>query len=229
MSSTEESVAKQSVTPRQLLMILGALVLVLILVWFFLLRGGGAEEPDPLAIPLPDQTTEPFVEPTLGPDDNDKNDPVETFEVFARRDPFDPLIDLSPNADGGDGDGTDGGDGGDGADPNGDGTDPDGDGDGDGDGTNGNDPDGGPGGDNGNGPGDGGGQNIDGHTVRLIDVFVDGGETRAQVQVDGSVYTVDEGEVFAENFKLLSASGNCATMLFGDDQFTLCEGEEILK
>ena len=65
--------------------------------------------------------------------------------------------------------------------------------------------------------------------MRVIDVFGDGGRRRAQVQVDGSVYTVDEGERFAENFQLLSASGRCATMLFGDDEFTLCEGEEILK
>ena len=43
------------------------------------------------------------------------------------------------------------------------------------------------------------------------------------------MHTVAEGEVFAENFKFLSVSGECATMLFGDDQFTLCEGEEILK
>jgi hypothetical protein len=47
--------------------------------------------------------------------------------------------------------------------------------------------------------------------------------------VDGTVYTVDEGEQFAESFQLLSINGECATMLYGDDQFTLCEGEEILK
>jgi hypothetical protein len=43
------------------------------------------------------------------------------------------------------------------------------------------------------------------------------------------VYTAQEGETFADSFQLVSASGRCATMLFGDDQFTLCEGEEILK
>jgi hypothetical protein len=47
--------------------------------------------------------------------------------------------------------------------------------------------------------------------------------------VNGDVHSVAEGDVFAENFKLLSVSGDCASMLFGDDQFTICEGEEILK
>ena len=76
--------------------------------------------------------------------------------------------------------------------------------------------------------GDGGeGESVGGHRVRVVDVFPNG--RRAQIQVDGTVYTVDEGEVFAENFQLVSASGECATMLFGDDEFTLCEGEEILK
>jgi hypothetical protein len=63
----------------------------------------------------------------------------------------------------------------------------------------------------------------------LVDVFQENNSPRAQVEVDGTVYTVSEGEVFADNFELVSASGECATMLFGDDQFTLCEGEEILK
>jgi hypothetical protein len=73
------------------------------------------------------------------------------------------------------------------------------------------------------------GESVGGHTVRLVDVFTQNGRARAQVQVDGTVYTVDEGETFAESFKLMSISGECATMLFGDDQFTICEGEELLK
>jgi hypothetical protein len=51
----------------------------------------------------------------------------------------------------------------------------------------------------------------------------------AEVQVDGVAYTVSRGETFAENFKLLAASGDCVAMLFGDQEFTLCEGDEILK
>jgi len=64
-----------------------------------------------------------------------------------------------------------------------------------------------------------------GNLVRLTGVLDD----EAQVDVNGVVHTVAEDEVFAENFKLLSLSGDCASMLFGDDQFTICEGEEILK
>jgi hypothetical protein len=51
----------------------------------------------------------------------------------------------------------------------------------------------------------------------------------AEVQVDGVAYTVTRGETFADNFKLLAASGECVAMLFGDQEFTLCEGDEILK
>jgi hypothetical protein len=65
----------------------------------------------------------------------------------------------------------------------------------------------------------------DGYRVKVVDVFRNG----AQVEVEGTVYTLDEGERFASKFQLVSSSGECATMLFGDDEFTLCEGEEILK
>jgi hypothetical protein len=51
----------------------------------------------------------------------------------------------------------------------------------------------------------------------------------AEVRVDGTSYTVARGEVFADHFKLLAASGDCVAMLFGDQEFTLCEGDEILK
>jgi hypothetical protein len=51
----------------------------------------------------------------------------------------------------------------------------------------------------------------------------------AEVQVDGVAYTVTRGETFADHFKLLAASGECVAMLFGDQEFTLCEGDEILK
>jgi hypothetical protein len=51
----------------------------------------------------------------------------------------------------------------------------------------------------------------------------------AEVRVDGTSYTVARGETFADHFKLLAASGDCVAMLFGDQEFTLCEGDEILK
>lgn len=64
---------------------------------------------------------------------------------------------------------------------------------------------------------------IGGHTVVLLDVFPRNGKTRAQVEVDGTVYNVAEGGTFAAGqFEFRSASGNCATFLYGDESFTLC-------
>ena len=199
MATTEEQLeARRGVTGTQVALLVGGLVLILALVWFFVLRGG--DEP---ADTVPSTSTEA---PDLAPDDEPQagakepakpqKRPVETFELFASKDPFEPLIDPTAATTGtttgttiGTTTGTTTGD----------------------------------------TSGDSGGETVGGHSVRLVDVFVDNGSPRAQVEVDGTVYTVSEGEVFAENFELVSASGECATMLFGDDQFTLCEGEEILK
>ena len=195
----------------QIAAIVLAVLVVLGLLWFLLLRGD--DESEPLTAPPPvEEEVEPTPEATSAPD----NGPVETFEVFAPKDPFDPLISA---ATGGGGDGTTAtGDTADGA-----------------AGTQGTTTDG-TGTTTtttttttGGGSGATGGEDVGGHRVRVVDVFNEGRRTRAQVQVDGTVYTVDEGETFAENFQLLSTSGQCATMLFGDDEFTLCEGEEILK
>jgi hypothetical protein len=200
---------KQSVTPQQLAIVGGVVLVILLgLVYFFFLRGGEEEElpPPPVAegIPAPDETAAPS--DGDGDDDGDEGD-VETFEVFAPRDPFEPLI--SAGAGGGGGTTTDGGDGDVTVDGDGDGT-------GDGDVTVDGDPE--PDGDT-----------IGNHRVEVVDVYTEGRRGRAQIRVDGTVYTVDEGEGFAENFRLVSTSGSCATILFGDDEFTLCEGEEILK
>lgn len=186
-------------SPQRLALILGGVLVVFGLVYFFLLSGGG-EEPPPENLPPIVQET-PTPEPTETPKEGEGRGRIETFEVFAARDPFKPLVGAgtaagggseTPPPDAGPGDG------------------------GDGDGTGGTD-----------GSGTGGDGNVGGHRVRVVDVFPNG--RRAQIQVDGTVYTVDEGETFAENFELVRASGQCATMLFGDDEFTLCEGEEILK
>ena len=43
------------------------------------------------------------------------------------------------------------------------------------------------------------------------------------MEVDGTVYDVGIGEQFAGGrFELRSVADNCATFLFGDEQFTLC-------
>jgi hypothetical protein len=73
-------------------------------------------------------------------------------------------------------------------------------------------------------PGNGSSTSIGGHQVVLLDVFPRNGVEMAQVEIDGVVYTVAEGEAFGPNhaFELRSVSGNCGTFLFGDQAFTLC-------
>ena len=200
--------AKQDITPQQLAIVGGVVLVILLgLVYFFFLRGGGEEEvatpPVAEGVPAPEETVPPEEDVAAGEDD-DGDGEVETFEVFAPRDPFEPLVSADGAAPGGDTGGTtDGatdtpGDGGTEVPP-------------------------------GEGPAPNEGENIGRHRVAVVDVYNENGRDRAQIRVDGNVYTVDEGENFAENFRLVSASGRCATILFGDDEFTLCEGEEILK
>jgi hypothetical protein len=65
------------------------------------------------------------------------------------------------------------------------------------------------------------GVTVTGRQVTLIDIVDD---DTAQVSVEGETFTVDEGQDFEENFELVSVSGNCARLLFGDESFTLCQG-----
>lgn len=62
---------------------------------------------------------------------------------------------------------------------------------------------------------------IGGHNVKLISVA--GNERSVEVAVDGRVYTVEPGATFDDNFKLVRIDGRCATFLFGDQSFELCE------
>lgn len=228
---------------------LGA-VAVLAALWLFvvspLLGGDDGEEAQPGA-----GTQQPAEEPAADPDDGagdgepeaeqtaapDETLPVATYEVFLSRDPFRPVIpepgagadgDGTTDGDGTDGDGTTDGDGADGDGTDGDGADGDGtDGDGtDGDGTDGD-------GTDGDDEGACTGQDevvCDGRVVSLVDVFVDDdGTPVAVVQVDNELFEVRDGDVFAENFQVMAVDPPCVTLLFGDDSFTLCEGERVLK
>ncbi|MGH2693882.1 MAG: hypothetical protein ACRDJJ_03605 [Actinomycetota bacterium] len=200
MATPPETVDTQALEGRnrnvQVAVVAALLIAALVVVWFAFLSGGDAEETSqPTSPPAGAANPEPD-EKAAAP--RGKKGPVETFEVFAPKDPFDPLV--SEGGGGGTTEGTTGGSTG------------------------------------GSNTGAAGGpapalagESVGGHTVRLVDVFTAGGRQRAQVQVDGTVYTVDEGETFAESFKLMSVSGECASMLFGDDQFSICEGEELLK
>jgi hypothetical protein len=60
---------------------------------------------------------------------------------------------------------------------------------------------------------------IGGHDVQLVSI----NNRRVQVEVDRKVYTVEDGALFDENFKLVKIDGRCARFLFGDQSFTLCE------
>lgn len=141
----------------------------------------------------------------------------ETFEVFSARDPFQQLV-VASSEDGA-GAATDGQ-----ATGDGDGTGSD---DGTGSGT-------GTGSDPGSGntqPGNGGGStSVDGIVFVVTDVFVgDDGEPVALVTVNGKGYEVRQGDVFAEHFEVLDLDESCGTFRYGDERFTLCEGEEIRK
>lgn len=174
----------------------------------------GTEEPElPEATPSPDIT-------------EGEQLPLETYEVFLSRDPFRP---IRPAAGGTDGGGA----------TTGDETTTDG-----GTATGGTTTDGGTttggtttGGTTTGGElpptgedGDGGDRaTVEGREVVLVDVFEEDGEPRAVVQVDGTAYEVSTGDRFADNFEVLAIDPPCATLLFGDDSFTLCEGERVLK
>jgi hypothetical protein len=189
---------------RRMIAVVVAFVVLLLVTLSFLVLRDGSPEADETAAPAPQEAQAPAPEPA--PKDDKPatrpggGGPVETFQVFAPRDPFEPLV--SPDSGGEAADTGATVDTGGGVITNSDG----------------------------NGAGDvSAGSTVGGHTVSVVDVFSARGSRRAQVEVDGTVYKVNEGETFADNFKLLSASGECANMLFGDDQFTLCEGEQILK
>ena len=128
-------------------------------------------------------------------------EPIDTFEVFATRDPFEPPFDTTPVGNGGGGGGgttdtTTGGGGGttDTTSPS---FDPDG-----------------------------------GQVVSVLDVYeTDDGTPQARVQVGSTVYTVGESQVFADSYRVvdLDPVAGCGTFLFGDTQFELCEGEQVIK
>jgi len=68
-------------------------------------------------------------------------------------------------------------------------------------------------------------------TVTLIDVFHDtDGTVKARVQVGSTVYTVAEGDTFANGtYRVVSLDDPCGQFLFGDSPFKLCVGQQTLK
>jgi hypothetical protein len=64
--------------------------------------------------------------------------------------------------------------------------------------------------------------NVSGHSVTLLSTFRKQGILHAHVTVDANTYAPMVGQRFATNFKLVSAGGGCARILYGDSSFTLC-------
>ena len=51
----------------------------------------------------------------------------------------------------------------------------------------------------------------------------------AKVTVDGTPYSVTEGERFADDYRAVDINSECASFESGTTAFTLCEGEAVLK
>jgi hypothetical protein len=51
----------------------------------------------------------------------------------------------------------------------------------------------------------------------------------AKVTVDGTPYTVSEGETFASDYRATDINSECASFESATSSFTLCEGEAVLK
>lgn len=81
----------------------------------------------------------------------------------------------------------------------------------------------------GTGTGTGSSTGVGGQRVSLMTVYAQDGVQYAQTKVGDVVYTPRVGQVFASVFKLLAVSGKTATYLYGDEQFTLSVGQEVLK
>ena len=62
--------------------------------------------------------------------------------------------------------------------------------------------------------------------IRLVDIRQ---HRKAVVRVDGVLHRPTEGESFGTSFEILSIQDECASLLYGDEQFILCKGQDILK
>jgi hypothetical protein len=65
--------------------------------------------------------------------------------------------------------------------------------------------------------------------VTLLDIVTRSGARAAAVEVDGTRYTVTEGESFAGHYRAVDVGSSCATFESDSTSFTLCEGEAVLK
>lgn len=63
---------------------------------------------------------------------------------------------------------------------------------------------------------------VGGQTLVLQGMVTQSGVRKAHVRVGRVLYTVRVGQTFHRNFKLSSIAGSCASILYGDQSFTLC-------
>lgn len=177
-----------------------------------------AAQPDTVAAAAVDESDEEADEPVVVAPVVELGEEVETVAVFLARDPFRPVV-TTPAADGGDTTDPAPAPSGDPTDPNApapDPTDP---------------PAPAPGEEQ---PGDGchtvaAGEVCDGQLVELLDVSTVDGVEQADVRVDDGVFQVREGDRFAANYLVQGIDPPCVSFLHGDESFTLCEGQQVLK
>ena len=65
--------------------------------------------------------------------------------------------------------------------------------------------------------------------VALQKVYKQGGKSYAQLTVNGAVYAPAVGQSFAQTFQLLSINGSTATLVQGDEQFSLKVGQLVTR
>jgi hypothetical protein len=180
---------------RTMLMVLGAVALVALLIFVFFIMGG--EDPGEETAPTLPVSSPPAIPATPGTGVGEPTEePPRAVTFFGGRDPFVPLIVAAPEP-------TDGEPA-----PNGSplptGSPP---------------PNGEPGPED---PTNGDGIAVTGRPVVLVDIL---DESSVQVEVEGEPVTVSEGQRFARSYQVLSVEASCARFLYGDESFTLCEGQ----
>jgi hypothetical protein len=72
-------------------------------------------------------------------------------------------------------------------------------------------------------PSGGSSTQIGGDTVTLVDIFTADGVQKAQIEVNGTVYTVAVGDDFGDGYTLESISGSCVNVSHGSASAGLCE------
>jgi hypothetical protein len=68
-----------------------------------------------------------------------------------------------------------------------------------------------------------------GKRVTLLEIRDEGGVRQAVLTVDGVTYTVEVGDTFAGDFKVISLGTDSGVFMYKDSVFTLAVGQSIIK